>query len=170
MAEEKKEAWLNYLALSSVIIAVCATLSTFRGGSYSTRTMLSQTQASDQWAFYQAKSLKSNMYEIQMQELERQLTLLPAKAPAGLKHSYEVRIEDYKKRISRYDEERSQIEKEARKLETIRDEAMKHGQWFGIGVIFFQVAILLSSIAAIMKKKIVWYLGMIVSMGGLIFF
>jgi hypothetical protein len=31
MADEKKEPWLNYLALTTVIIAVCATLSTFRG-------------------------------------------------------------------------------------------------------------------------------------------
>jgi hypothetical protein len=28
MAEEKKEKWLNYLALTTVILAVCATLST----------------------------------------------------------------------------------------------------------------------------------------------
>lgn len=28
MAEEKKETWLNYLALTTVIFAVCATLST----------------------------------------------------------------------------------------------------------------------------------------------
>ena len=32
MAEEKKEKWLNYLALISVILVVCATLSTFKGG------------------------------------------------------------------------------------------------------------------------------------------
>jgi hypothetical protein len=32
MAEEKKETWLNYLALTTVILAVCATLSTFKGG------------------------------------------------------------------------------------------------------------------------------------------
>ena len=33
MAEEKKEQWLNYLALTTVIFAVCATLATFKGGS-----------------------------------------------------------------------------------------------------------------------------------------
>jgi Domain of unknown function (DUF4337) len=59
MAEEKKEAWLNYLALMTVIFAVCATLSTFKGGGYSTRSVMSQSQASDEWAFYQSKSIKS---------------------------------------------------------------------------------------------------------------
>jgi len=65
MAEEKKEPWLNYLALTTVILAVCATLATFKGGGYSTRSVMSQTRASDQWAFYQAKSIKGYIYEMQ---------------------------------------------------------------------------------------------------------
>jgi len=35
MAEEPKEKWLNYIALTTVILAVCATLSTFKGACYS---------------------------------------------------------------------------------------------------------------------------------------
>ena len=52
MAEEKKEGWLNLLALTTVILAVCATLATFKGGGHSTKAVLSQSQASDQWAYY----------------------------------------------------------------------------------------------------------------------
>ncbi len=170
MAEEKKELWLNYLALSSVILAVCATLSTFRGGSFSTRTMLSQTQASDQWAFYQAKSLKSNLYELQKQELERQMKLLPVKGSIEVRRSFEGQIKDYQNQVDRYEKEKSQIEKEARKFEAVRDDALMHGQAFGIAVIFFQVAILLASIAALMKKKMVWILGVVTGLGGLAFF
>ena len=50
MAEEKKEQWLNYLALTTVIFAVCATLATFKGGGFSTKSIMSQSQASDEWA------------------------------------------------------------------------------------------------------------------------
>jgi hypothetical protein len=56
MAEEKKELWLNYLALTTVILAVGATLATFKGGQYSTRSVLSQSQASDQWTFFHLKA------------------------------------------------------------------------------------------------------------------
>ena len=63
MAEEKKEPWLNYLALTTVILAVCATLATFKGGSFSTRSVMSQTEAANQWAYYQAKSIKTYLYE-----------------------------------------------------------------------------------------------------------
>jgi len=84
MAEEKKEPWLNYLALSTVIFAVCATLATLKGGGYSTRSVLNQTQASDQWAFYQAKSIKENLYQLQSEkiQLEAKLDSSPAKAAA----------------------------------------------------------------------------------------
>jgi len=62
--EDKKEPWLNYLALTTVVLAVCATLATFKGGGYSTRSVISQAQASDQWAFYQAKAMKGYQWEV----------------------------------------------------------------------------------------------------------
>jgi hypothetical protein len=73
MAEDKKDTWLNYLALTTVILAVCATLSTFKGGGYSTRSVMSQTLASDQWAYFQAKSIKSYIYDMQKDKIELEL-------------------------------------------------------------------------------------------------
>jgi hypothetical protein len=170
MAEEKKEKWLNYLALSSVIIAVCASLSTFRGSSFSTRTVLSQTQASDQWAYYQAKSVKANLYEIQKQELEMELGLLPPAHSPALRQSYSRQIDDYSQRIERYNREKAEIEQAARTLESTRDHALEHGQSFGVAVIFLQIAILLSSIAALMKKKPVWVFGLVTAAVGMVYF
>ena len=65
MADDKKEPWLNLLALTTVILAVCATLATFKGGGFSTKTVLNQAMASDQWAYYQAKGIKGNLYEVE---------------------------------------------------------------------------------------------------------
>jgi len=48
MAEENKERWFTYMAITIVLIAVAATLSTFKGGGYSTKSLLNQTQANDQ--------------------------------------------------------------------------------------------------------------------------
>ena len=84
MAEEKKEPWLNYLALTTVVLAVCATLSTFKGGGYSTRSVISQAQASDQWAFFQAKSIRENMYRLQKENLVLAEDVLPANAAAAV--------------------------------------------------------------------------------------
>jgi hypothetical protein len=92
LAEEKKEPWLNYLALTTVILAVCATLSTFKGGSYSTRSVLSQSQAANQWAFYQAKSIKSYLYEVQKEKLELELKGIGAGTSKSLVKAYEQKV------------------------------------------------------------------------------
>src|SRR5512138_3339736 len=94
MAEEKKESWLNYLALTTVILAVCATLSTFKGGGYSTRSVMSQTQASDQWAFFQSKSIKSYIYEMQKDKLELEFRASAGKTSKEVASEYAKRIDD----------------------------------------------------------------------------
>jgi hypothetical protein len=170
MAEEKKEQWLNYLALSTVILAVCATLSTFKGGGYSTRSVMSQTQASDQWAFFQAKSIKSYIYEMQKDKLELELNAMGAKAPRPADEEYRKKIADYGRKIAKYEGEKDAIQKKAIMFEQVRDDAQKHGQAFGIAVIFLQIAILLSSIAALIKKKPVWVLGMAIGLAGIVCF
>lgn len=170
MAEEKKEKWLNYLALTTVILAVCATLSTFRGGSFSTRSVLSQSQAANQWAYFQAKSIKGYLYELQKEKLELERKVLESKASKALIEEYQQKIDFYNKKLKKYGEEKAVIEKEARKFETIRDESQKHSQAFGIAVIYLQIAILLSSIAALMKKKPLWLIGSIIGAWGVVNF
>ncbi len=170
MAEEPKEQWLNYLALTTVILAVCATLSTFRGAGYSTRSVLSQTQAANQWSYYQSKSIKGYLYENQKESMELELKKNKAKLPKVLLDEYEKKIAGYSQKLKRYDEEKAVISQEAKKLESVRDEAQKHSQTFGLAVIFLQIAILLSSIAALLKKKYVWILGMSAGGVGIFFF
>ena len=170
MADEKKEPWLNLLALTTVILAVCATLATFKGGGYSTRSILSQSRASDQWAFYQAKSIKGYQYEMAKDKLELELKLLGAKAPKEAVAEYDRKIAEYGKKVEKYEGEKADIMKVARGLEAARDDAAKHGAPFGFAVIFLQISILLSSIAALLKKQPAWWLGLVVGAVGLVFF
>lgn len=170
MAEEKKEPWLNYLALTTVILAVCATLSTFKGGGYSTKSVISQQQASDQWAFYQAKSIKANLYQTQSEALKLEIDTLPANTPADKLKLYQDKLADYQKRVSRYNAEQGEIQESAKKLEKARDAAQRQGQPFGLAVIFLQVAILISSIAGLLKRKAIWLVALPIGLLGLLYF
>ena len=76
----------------------------------------------------------------------------------------------YGQKIKKYEDEKAEISKEARRLEAIRDDAQRHAGIFGIAVIFLQIAILLSSIAALMKKKLVWIVGAVSGLAGLAYF
>ncbi|MEN6374532.1 MAG: DUF4337 domain-containing protein [Smithella sp.] len=170
MAEETKETWLNYLALTTVVLAVCATLSTFKGAGYSTRAVLSQTQAANQWAYYQSKSIKGYLYENQKETMELELKKDRTKLAADLQDEYEKKISAYNQELKRYEEEKAAIAQDAKKLESLRDKSQQHTQAFGLAVIFLQIAILLSSIAALLKKKYVWVLGMGCGVVGLVYF
>jgi hypothetical protein len=170
MAEEKKESWLNYLALTTVILAVCATLSTFKGGGFSTRSVMSQSQASDQWAYFQAKGIKAYLYQMQAEKLEIELLGLPKSTSKEIVEVYKNKITDYKKRVEKYDAEKFEIEVKAKQLETVRDESQLHSKAFGVAVIYLQIAILLSSIAGLLKKKVVWYCGLATGLVGLVYF
>ena len=169
MADEKKEPWLNYLALTTIIFAVAATLSTFKGGGYSTRSMLSQEQASNKWSYFQSKSLKLYLYETQKDVLELD-TKSMKKVDASVIDAYHKKILEYEQSIKRYDKEKADIKKDAEHLESLRDEAQKHSQVFGMAVIFLQISILISSIAALIKRKYLWFIGIGVGAVGLIYF
>ena len=168
--DDKKEQWLNYLALTTIIFAVCATLATFKGGGYSTRSVLSQSQASDQWAYYQAKGIKSYLYEMQREKLELELLNLQKNASEEVITAYKEKIKNYKDKADNYVKEKSEIQTKAKDLENVRDEAQLHSKAFGVAVIFLQIAILLSSIASLMKKQRLWYLGMAAGVVGIMYF
>lgn len=170
MADEKKEPWLNWLALTTVILAVCATLSTSKGGGYSTKSIMSQSKASDQFAYYQAKSIKAYQYEMAKEKLELELKLLGAKAPREAAAEYEKKISEYGKKIDKYEAEKADIMKEARAFEADRDDAASHGKPFGLAVIYLQIAILLSSIAALLKRQPLWWAGLAVGAVGIVYF
>lgn len=171
MAEEKKERWMTYMAITTVLIAVLATLSTFKGGGFSTRSLLNQTKASDQWAFYQSKSIKSYLYDMRRENLELQIASLEKqKGNDSLIRQYTLMAEEYKLKVKKYEEEKEEISKTATGFESLRDESKVHSDKFGIGVIFLQISILLSSIATLSKKRFVWICGLFFGIIGIFFF
>lgn len=170
MADEKKEPWLNWLALTTVILAVCATMATFKGGGYSTKSVITQTQESDQWAFYQAKSIKGYLYELHRDKLQLELKANGGSYSPEAASEYKKVIDGAQAKIRKYEEERDEIRKKAEALEVFRKECGAHSAAFGMGVIFLQIAILLSSIAALLNKKPLWVAGLAVGAIGIVHF
>lgn len=162
---EPKKVWKDriptLIAITTLILAVCATLSSFKAGGYSTKMILSQSQASDQWAYYQAKSIKETAYQTQRDALE-----LARQSYPQLESAYKTRISDYDKEVARYKKEKNEIMEDAKKLEAARDQYQKHGARFGEALILLQIGILLSSLASISKNHVYWYGGALAGAGG----
>ncbi len=167
--DEKKEKWLSWVAVTTILFAVCATLSTFKGGGYSTRAVLSQSKAANQWAYYQAKDLKSYLHELDKKALEREL-IRPGADQGVYAEALRADIKAYGEKIAKYDAQKDEIKKQAEDYERVISEAQAHGQAFGMAVIFLQLAILLSSVAALMKVRNLWLAGLGMGAVGVVFF
>jgi hypothetical protein len=161
--------WIKYLSLATAIIAVIAAVASLESGSNSNEAileksdaMLSQAQASDQWAFFQAKGVKAAIAAGQAD------ALVESKPDtAALLH----------KKAADYAAEAQAIQTEAKRLEEKRDESnrecanlMAHHHRFAIAVTLLQIAIALSAIAALTRRKPLWYLGLGVSGAGVLMF
>jgi hypothetical protein len=168
--EEKRGKWINYLALTTVLLAVCATLSSFKLEHFSVDSVLKQAQASDQWAYYQAKGVKGYLYGLQKDRLELELKTIEKNSDPNLVAEYQKKIGSYGRQVKKYDREKEDIMKQAKHLEKERDEAQERREIYGKAIIFLQMGILLCSIAALMKRRSIWLLASIVGAVGIVYF
>lgn len=162
--------WLvSAVAITVAVLAVLAAYASFSGGkavhdslASLTEAALLQSQASDQWAFYQAKGIKRHVFEVQRDVLRVGGT--PAAAALAARYNGEV---------SRYATDQDKISKDAQALERRRDDARRAAERydalhenFGRAVALFQVGIVLCSVAAIVRRTPLWYGGMVAGAAG----
>jgi hypothetical protein len=139
-----------------VIIAVVAAIATLWGGKYSGRTQMSQAQASDQWAFYQTKSIKQQLDEVTLAQLTRSANTNNAVVAWTLR-----KLSDD---LGRYEKEKAEIKAKAEGLEKGRDDASRRSGKMAGAVSCFTVAIATASICLVTKKKPLWFVAIILSL------
>ena len=165
MANENNnsENWLKWLALSTTIFAVMAAICTIKSGGFSNRVTLLTTQEANQWTFFQSKSIKQHLDKMQMSTLE-----LKAAGPltAGERKILALQQKQYKEEFDRYEKEKADIKADAEKLGAERDGIKIHSGRLGLAVMFLQIAIMLSSIASLLKQKPLWQAGLALGLIG----
>src|SRR5881392_1527266 len=114
--KERREAWTKYTSLSIVFIAVLAAVATQWSGKHSSRVLVAlndatfdQAKASDQWSYYQAKSIKQNLYEVARDQLP--------KASGATDSAAAKQPESFNAKIAKYEQDKNQIQADAKILE-----------------------------------------------------
>ena len=136
--KEKKEGWTKYVSLMIVGLAVATAIGALKAGGFGSKVMLKQAQASDTWAYYQAKSIKQRIAEMEARN-----------ATGDVQAKILADVERYKK-------EEGELKDKAEGLEKERDQNAKHGPPLGFAIACLQIAIALASICLITKKKPLW--------------
>jgi hypothetical protein len=167
--ETQKEKWMGYLALSTAIMAVLAALTTLYMGKFSSRAIMAQGLESNEWAYYQAKSIKQHSFEMSSHALSLQYRSQKG-LPSEVAADYQKTLEKYSAEIKRYDTEKKEIKDKAEGIARTKLKAQEMGGNFAYALIFLQIALMLASISSLTKRKYLWYIGLACNIGWLFFF
>jgi hypothetical protein len=142
-----------FTAIYAVILAICAL-----GGNNSMKEMLlAQQEASNQWAYYQAKNIREYLNKIEKDRLETQIVERGnTMKPAALKH-YKAEIQKVSSEEARLSKDKQAILVEAKKQEHERDVNRAKDPYFDFGEALLQIAIVMSSVAIIAGSRPVFF-------------
>jgi len=114
--------------------------------------LLTQQQASDQWAWYQAKNIRGHIDRNQKTILELNLLEKDSLKPEVRKR-YEEELRQVTADEGRYNAEKEEIEKEARHLEQERDLYRSKDPYFEYGEVLLAISIVMASIAILAYSR-----------------
>jgi len=143
--EQQTRQWFNLIGLSTGILSALAAISSMQAGGLSNEGMLAQINATDKWALYQAQSTKRHLNESTVTVLESLQKPIPVSLTAS---------------ISTLKQAQKVTQSEAQKLEAESLENLRRHELFAKSVAALQVGISMGAVAALLRKRVVWYLGL----------
>ena len=149
-AEHAGVPWISWVALSTAILAVLAAISGLLAGKHANEAMMSQIQASDQWGYFQAKSIKAAILEAK--------TTLASEA-----------TDTDKEKAARYQREQEEIKHVAEHKEAEAEANFHKHEVFARSVTMFQIAIAIAAISALTRKRSFWFVGLVFGLAGVVF-
>ena len=161
--QENAEAGSEHESLAPVtvtmaILAVLVAAVSLLGHRAHTEELLHQTEATDQWAYYQAKDIRRHTYELFLD----QLTVFSLQASDQV----EKVKEKYTKEVERYRDEQKDIEAEARKAQGDVKREGRRADRFDLGEVMLEAALVICSITLLTRKRIFWGFGLVLGLLG----
>jgi hypothetical protein len=118
-------------AITITIFALILALMQLISNSNTSKILTTTLSITDTWSFYQAKSIKQNIYEL--------------------------RVDPDPNEVIRYNNEKKEIMAEARQLEADRDIAKAKSPWYGMAISILQIALVLSSTSILaVSMEMLW--------------
>jgi hypothetical protein len=163
--ERGETAFGRRAALTTAIYAIVLSIAALGGNNTVKEMLLAQQQSSDQWAFYQAKVIREHQYRGQKMILETQLA-----EPSTLKGAERAKVEalaaKFAEEEKRYNAEKKDIEKDAKKLEAARDHRRERHPYFEFGEVLLQIAIVSASVAILSTSRQMFWFSLVLAVLG----
>ncbi len=157
-AEEKAgDPFTKKIALCVAVYAVALAVTALGGSNAGKDMVMAQQQASNQWAYYQAKVMRENMYILEAEKLQLDMDLLGAELKPAQRARMEQSRNKYLTKAEEYAKEKKDILEDAKKLEAERDVAARRDPYFDYAEVLLQIAIVLASVAMLSGKRWAFY-------------
>ncbi len=167
--EIKGKTFTKRVALTTAIFAVILAITSLGGNNAMKEMLLAQQQASDQWAFYQAKVIREHLYRSQKLRLEADLLERGNLMKPESKDRLESMLKKMAEEEARYSTEKKAIEQEAKKLEHERDVNQNKDPYFDYGEVLLQIAIVMASVSILSGSRPVFYFALVGAILGTLF-
>jgi len=148
------------VSLTMSILAVVLAAITLMAHRSSTHELLLQSQATDQWAYYQAKNIRLHEMEANVDHF----STLSAKDP----EKAEKMVEKYEKQVKKYEADKEDISEQAKELEKERDIYGHRADRFEGGEVLLEVGLVICSITLLTNKRAFWFVGIAAAVAGLV--
>jgi uncharacterized protein DUF4337 len=162
----KEKRFERRVALTTAVFAVVLAIAALGANKTMKEMLLAQQQASDQWAFYQARSIREHQYRIQKLRLEADLAERGPAMKPDARQRYEALLAKLAEEEKRYNAEKQEVEREARALERERDVSRARDPYFEFAEVLLQIAIVMSSISILSGSRPVFLISLAVASVG----
>ncbi|ABK18767.1 DUF4337 domain-containing protein [Syntrophobacter fumaroxidans] len=153
----KEKTFTRRVALVTALFAVMLAITALGGNNAMKAMMLAQQQASNQWAFYQAKVIREHLYRNETFRLQLELLSDKASMKPEVRKELEAAISRVKEEEQRYGREKKEIEQEAKALERERDMNMAKDPYFDYAEVLLQIALVMASISILSSSRMVFF-------------
>ena len=156
----KHDPSLAPVTLTMAVLAVLVAIASLLGHRSHTEEVLKQAEASDQWAYYQAKNIRRHSDDL----VAGMLGVMAVKDPEAADKLKEKDAAEGE----RYRDETKEIETKAKELEAERDAEQRRANHFDLGEVLLEIALVVTSITLLTGKKAFWFLGLLSATAGII--
>jgi hypothetical protein len=164
--EHAENTFSRRVALVTAVYAVVLAIAALGGNHAMKEMLLAQQQSSDQWAFYQAKVIREHLYRAQKMRLEVDLAERGAASRPEAREKMEAFFKKFDEEEKRYGAEKKDIEKDAKKLEALRDLFQARDPYFLIAEALLQIAIVMSSVSILARSPLIFSFSLVLALVG----
>jgi len=149
-AEHAHDPFSRRAGAGMAIIAACLAVVAVYGHISTTEELLAQQKAADQWAFYQAKTLRRYQSDVAQDILHS----MPGETAGKAADKYQANAD-------RYEKESEQVQEKAKEYEKESELNGRRALRLHLGEIFLELAIVFSSLAILSHRAVFFYVGIV---------